>query len=265
MGVSDIATRMKFRWIARWRWAVSTPGDPYYINPENTPLSQQAPKPRIVVINHQAANIHSVGKALERCGADVEITDSAGALLAADGAVLPGVGASDAAMRALGELALIEPIREFVRSGRPMLSVCLGMQILFPESDEGDLPGLGLVDGRVARFDVDGPKGGAPRLKVPHMGWNTVRFTAPDAERHPVFRGIPDGSYFYFVHSYLCLPSNPGDIAATTDYGGTVCAAVVKGELIATQFHPEKSAELGLRIYANFVRHVAETAATRVA
>lgn len=265
MGVSDIATRMKFRWIPRWGWAVSTLGDPYYINPENTPLSQQAPKPRIVVINHQAANIHSVGKALERCGADVEITDSAGALLAADGAVLPGVGASDAAMRALGELALIEPIREFVRSGRPMLSVCLGMQILFPESDEGDLPGLGLVDGRVARFDVDGPKGGAPRLKVPHMGWNTVRFTAPDAERHPVFRGIPDGSYFYFVHSYLCLPSNPGDIAATTDYGGTVCAAVVKGELIATQFHPEKSAELGLRIYSNFVRHVAETAATRVA
>lgn len=220
-----------------------------------------------MVINHQAANIHSVGKALERCGADVDITDSAEALLAADGAVLPGVGAFNAAMRALGELELIEPIREFVRSGRPMLSVCLGMQILFPESDEGELRGLGLMDGRVARFDVDSSssKGGGPRLKVPHMGWNTVRFTAPDAERHPVFRGIPDGSYFYFVHSYLCLPSDPGDIAATTDYGGTVCAALVKGDLVATQFHPEKSAELGLRIYSNFVRHVARTAAARVA
>ena len=228
-------------------------------------MSEQLHKPRIVVINHQAANIHSVGKALELCGADVEITDSGDALLAADGAVLPGVGAADAAMRALGELELTDPIREFVESGRPMLSVCLGMQLLFPESDEGELPGLGLIGGRVERFDADMSNGATPRLKVPHMGWNSVDFTAPDTERHPVFRGIPDGSYFYFVHSYKCEPSNPGDVAATTEYGGSVCAAVVKGELIATQFHPEKSAALGLKIYTNFVRHVAETAASRVA
>lgn len=218
-----------------------------------------------MVINHQAANIHSVGKALERCGADVEITGSAAALSAADGAVLPGVGASDAAMRALEELGLVEPIREFVRSGRPLLSVCLGMQLLFPVSDEGQLPGLDLVGGRVVRFEFGKTDPGSPRLKVPHMGWNSIRFTAPDDERHPVFRGIPDGSYFYFVHSYHCVPSDASDVAAETEYGGPVCAAVVKGELIATQFHPEKSADLGLKIYANFVRHVAETAAARVA
>lgn len=228
-------------------------------------MSQQSRKPRIVVINHQAANIHSVSKALERCGADVEITDSAETLLAADGAVLPGVGANDTAMRALGELQLIEPIREFVRSGKPLLSVCLGMQLLFSDSDEGELPALGLVDGRVVLFDIDEPVDGGPRLKVPHMGWNTVKFTAADADRHPVFRGIPDGSYFYFVHSYHCMPSDSADIAATTTYGTPVCAAVVKGQLVATQFHPEKSADLGLKIYTNFVRHVAELTATRVA
>jgi glutamine amidotransferase len=226
-------------------------------------LSQQSQKPRIVVINHQAANIHSVSKALERCGADVEITDSAAKLLAADGAVLPGVGANDTAMRALGELQLIEPIREFASSGKPLLSVCLGMQLLFSDSDEGNLPALGIVEGRVILFDMEEQANDGPRLKVPHMGWNSVTFTADDADRHPVFRGIPDGSYFYFVHSYHCLPSNSADIAATTGYGGPVCAAVARDNLIATQFHPEKSADLGLKIYTNFVRHVAETAAAR--
>ena len=216
------------------------------------------------MINHRAANIHSVSKALERCGADVVVTDSAQELLEVDGAVLPGVGAADAAMRTLGELNLIEPIREFARSGRPLLSICLGMQLLFPDSEEGDLAGLGLVDGRVSLFDIKEPVGDGPRLKVPHMGWNSVKFTANDADRHPVFRGIPDGSYFYFVHSFHCLPSETGEIAAITEYGGPVCAIVVKDQLIATQFHPEKSADLGLKIYTNFVRHVAEMAAARV-
>ncbi|MFP6680207.1 MAG: imidazole glycerol phosphate synthase subunit HisH [Dehalococcoidia bacterium] len=221
-------------------------------------------KPHIVVVNHQAANIHSVGKALEWCGADVEVTDSSESLMAADGAVLPGVGAMDAAMRALEELDLIEPIREFARSGRPMLSVCLGMQLLFPESDEGERSGLGLVDGQVSRFDVDKPGLDGSRLKVPHMGWNSINFVKPEEDRHPVFRGIPEDSYFYFVHSFHCQPSNPADVAATTAYGGPVCAAIAKGELVATQFHPEKSADLGLKIYTNFVRHVANLKSGRI-
>ena len=227
-------------------------------------MSENTGKPHIVVVNHQAANIHSVGKALEWCGADVEVTDSAESLMAADGAVLPGVGAMDAAMRALDDLDLIEPIREFARSGRPMLSVCLGMQLLFPESDEGERSGLGLVDGQVSRFDVDEPGLDGSRLKVPHMGWNSINFVKPKEDRHPVFRGIPDDSYFYFVHSFHCQPSNPADVAATTAYGGPVCAAIAKGELVATQFHPEKSADLGLKIYTNFVRHVANMKSGRV-
>jgi len=219
--------------------------------------------PRIVVVNHQAANIHSVAKALERMGADVQVTVDVQALAAADGAVLPGVGASDAAMRALSGLALAEPLREFARSGRPLLCVCLGMQLLFPCSEEGSLPGLGLLDGQVRRFQVDMPADyGDGRLKVPHMGWNEVTFTGGKGERHPVFEGIDQGEHFYFVHSYYCAPSHPAAVAATARYGVGFCAAVAQGEIVGTQFHPEKSGSLGLRIYENFTRHVAERAAS---
>ena len=211
------------------------------------------PKLRIVVIDHRAANIHSVAKALARCGIDPIVSGAAKDLETADGAVLPGVGAIDAAMRNLQNLGLVEPIRRFVASRRPLLGVCLGMQLLFPKSEEGDLPGLGLIDGEVVRFPDDMPD----RLKVPHMGWNSVTFTE-SALRHPVFDGVRQGSYFYFVHSYYCKPAHEADVAATTDYGGEVCAAVIKGEVVATQFHPEKSGLVGLRIYENFVEYVAE-------
>ena len=217
--------------------------------------------PRIVVVNHQAANIHSVAKALEKTGADVLVTVDVQALAGADGAVLPGVGASDAAMRALGGLGLIEPLKEFARSGRPLLCVCLGMQLLFPRSDEGGLPGLGLLDGDVRRFRDDMPADcGDGRLKVPHMGWNAVAFTGGEGDRHPVFEGIEQGEHFYFVHSYYCAPSDPAAVAATARYGVEFCAAVAHGEVVGTQFHPEKSGSLGLRIYENFTRHVAELA-----
>ena len=212
--------------------------------------------PRFVVINHTAANIHSVAKALERCGADTVVSSSPADLAAADGAVLPGVGASDAAMRALDRLGLIDPIKEFAASGRPLLGVCLGMQLLFEKSDEGDLPGLGLIQGEVVRL----PRNGG-RLKIPHMGWNSVAFTGDSEVRHPVFSGLPQDGYFYFVHSYVCRPTDARDIAATTHYGSEICAAVARGEIVATQFHPEKSQALGLRIYRNFVRHVAQRAA----
>ena len=218
--------------------------------------------PRIVVVNHQAANIHSVAKALERVGADVLVTVDEKALADADGAVLPGVGASDAAMRALVETGLIEPLRAFARSGRPLLCVCLGMQLLFPRSEEGGLPGLALVDGDVLRFRDDMPADhGNGRLKVPHMGWNSVTFTGDERTRHPAFRGIRQGEYFYFVHSYYCAPTDGATVAATVRYGIEFCAAAVDGEVIGTQFHPEKSGALGLRIYDNFTRHVANLAA----
>ena len=214
--------------------------------------------PRIVVVNHQAANIHSVAKALEKTGADVLVTVDVQALADADGAVLPGVGASDAAMRALSDLGLIEPLKEFARSGRPLLCVCLGMQLLFPRSDEGGLPGLGLLDGDVGRFPDDMPADyGNGRLKVPHMGWNAVAFADGEGARHPVFEGIEEGEHFYFVHSYYCAPSDPAAVAATARYGVEFCAAVAQGEVVGTQFHPEKSGSPGLRIYGNFTRHVA--------
>ncbi len=208
-------------------------------------------RPRIAVVNHTAANIHSVAKALERCGAEADVTTAASDLKTADGAVLPGVGAFDVAMRALDRLSLIEPIKDFVASGRPFLGVCLGMQLLFEESDEGELPGLGLLRGRVARMSTHGG-----RLKIPHMGWNAVTFTEGPAARHPAFEGLPQDGHFYFVHSFACEPEDPADVAATTQYGGEICAAVAHGTVAATQFHPEKSQTLGLQIYRNFVRNV---------
>lgn len=216
-------------------------------------------RPKIVVIDHRAANIHSVAKALTRCGLDPVVSSDPRDLESANGAVLPGVGAIDAAMRNLQSMGFVEPLRHYVASGRPLLGVCLGMQLLFPKSEEGNMPGLGLVEGEVVRFADDMSDPGAPsgRLKVPHMGWNSVVLT-DTARKHPVFDGIRQGSYFYFVHSYCCRPARASDVAATTSYGGEVCAAVIKGEIVATQFHPEKSSVVGLRIYENFVEYVAE-------
>ncbi|MBM3958195.1 MAG: imidazole glycerol phosphate synthase subunit HisH [SAR202 cluster bacterium] len=222
-------------------------------------------KPRIVVIDHRSANIHSVAKALVRCGVEPVVSSAPEDLARADGAVLPGVGAIDAAMRALTRLELIEPIKRFVAAGRPLLCVCLGMQLLFPRSEEGREGGLGLVDGNVVRFE-DGMHSayGDGALKVPHMGWNRVHLS-DDARAHPVFAGVPQESYFYFVHSYHCRPADQARIAATTDYGVSVCAALIDGEIIATQFHPEKSGVVGLRIYENFVAYVTARAAARAA
>ena len=215
---------------------------------------------RIVVLNTRAANIHSVKKALDRVGADTTVTSDPAVLAGAEAAVLPGVGASDAAMRALNEAGLTGPVRQFAASGRPLLCVCLGMQVLFERSEEGALPGLGILKGDVRLLPGDMRDGAGSRLKVPHMGWNSVRFT-PAGRRHPVFAGIPDGSHFYFVHSYHCVPADAADVAATASYGIEVCAAVVHGEVVGTQFHPEKSGDLGLSIYRNFVAHAAKVRA----
>ncbi|MCH7734797.1 MAG: imidazole glycerol phosphate synthase subunit HisH [Chloroflexi bacterium] len=211
--------------------------------------------PLIVVVNHKAANIHSVDKALQRVGANAIVSSSADDLASASAAVLPGVGSSDAAMRALRKLDLIEPLKDFAASGRPLLGVCLGMQLLFDSSQEGDMPGLGLIPGEVKRMAPVAD--GAPR-KIPHMGWNSVLFSGDGVGNgglgHPLFDGTEQNSYFYFVHSYECVPADPDDVLATTEYGTTICAAAGRGNVVGTQFHPEKSHDLGLRLYENFVQ-----------
>ena len=195
--------------------------------------------PLIMVVNHKAANIHSVDKALQRVGANAIVSSSADDLASASAAVLPGVGSSDAAMRALRKLDLIEPLKDFAASGRPLLGVCLGMQLLFDSSEEGDMPGLGLIPGVVKRM---APTADGASRKIPHMGWNTVRWTG----EHPVTKGIPDGSYFYFVHSFYPVPTDDDVTLGETTYGLTFPSVVARVNIVATQFHPEKSGADGL-------------------
>lgn len=199
-------------------------------------------KLRVAVVDYEAGNIRSVAKALEAVGAAPLVTSKPSDLLAADAIVLPGQGRCDQAMSALASRDLTEAVHRVIQEGRPFFGVCVGLQLLLDSSEEGDAKCLGVVPGRVVRF--------AAALKVPHMGWNSVTFRA----EHPVFQGVPQGSYFYFVHSYYPAPVNARDVAATATYGVEFCCAVARGNLVATQFHPEKSGEVGLRLYANFVR-----------
>lgn len=208
---------------------------------------------RLAIINTGAANIHSVEKAVRVAGGEPVVTTSANVISDAHAAILPGVGANDAVMQQLVDRELPDTIRDFAASGRPMLCVCLGMQILFESSEEGELPGLGILRGDVVRFSVDVNAPDGKKLKVPHMGWNTVHFRDHEVERHPAFAGIPQDSFFYFVHSYHCRAENPANVAATSPHGIDVCAAVVHENVIGTQFHPEKSGRSGLEIYAKFL------------
>ena len=215
-------------------------------------MTESFSAPNIVIINTRAANVHSVDKALRKVGANPIITSDPKELASADAAILPGVGASDSVMIALNSLGLTDPVKQFAASGRPLLCICVGLQVLFNSSEEGDLPGLGLVQGSVKLI----PQGMKDKLgnnmKVPHIGWNEVRFSDGKSERNPIFKGIPQGSHFYFVHSYHCVPDEQSEVAATANYGVEVCAAVVRGNVVGTQFHPEKSGSIGLQIYKNF-------------
>ena len=215
-------------------------------------MTESFSAPNIVIINTRAANVHSVDKALRKVGANPVITSDPKELASADAAVLPGVGASDSVMIALNSLGLTDPVKQFAASGRPLLCICVGLQVLFNSSEEGNLPGLGLVQGSVKLI----PRGMKDKLgnnmKVPHIGWNEVRFSDGKNERNPIFKGIPQRSHFYFIHSYHCVPDEQSEVAATADYGVEVCAAVVRGNVVGTQFHPEKSGSIGLQIYKNF-------------
>jgi glutamine amidotransferase len=196
----------------------------------------------VVIVDYGAGNLRSVQKAVERAGYHPLITDNPGDVLDADAVILPGVGAAADTMRNLREHAMEEPVRSVIALGRPFLGVCMGLQALLTRSEEdGEQSCLNVLPGVVRRL----PSG----QKVPHMGWNEVRQLRP----HPIFRGIPDGAYFYFLHSYYVDPEDTSAVIAESAYGVPFAAAVARGNLVATQFHPEKSGDLGLRIYANFL------------
>ncbi len=201
--------------------------------------------PTIAIIDYGMGNLRSVAKAVEAAGGAVRIVTRPGEIGDAAGLVLPGVGALADCVGALRASGLAGALADWIAADRPFLGVCLGLQALFDHSEEGDTPGLGIFRGRIVRFRL--PAG----LKVPHMGWNTVRFTRPD---HPLVAGLAaEGEAFYFVHSYYCVPEDPALVLAECDYGVRFTAAIARGRCHATQFHPEKSQAKGIRLYRNFV------------
>ena len=206
---------------------------------------------RVAVIDTGICNLRSVTKALEAVGASPIVVRSTAEAEASDagGLVLPGVGALRDCVSSLRSSGLDATVREWIAADRPFLGVCLGMQALFDGSDEGGVSGLGIFPGRVVRFRLEAP------LKVPHMGWNTVRFVRPGTSLQ---EGLADdGEAFYFVHSYHCVPADRSLVLAECDYGLPFVAALARGRVFATQFHPEKSQAKGLQIYRNFAASAA--------
>jgi glutamine amidotransferase len=209
----------------------------------------------IGVVDYGMGNLRSVGKALESLGFPVEVTGDASVLAGCRGLVLPGVGAFRDCMDNLRKGGLLPFLSDWLASGRPFLGICLGLQLLFTESEEfGRHEGIGFLPGKVVRFPAGmtepRPGGGERRLKIPHMGWNRIDVTTD----HPVLEGIPSGSCFYFVHSYYVVPDDPAVVAARSSYGVDFTAAVASGNRLAVQFHPEKSQSAGLRLLSNFGR-----------
>ena len=208
--------------------------------------------PTVAVVDYGAGNLRSVTKALERSGARAEVVADPEGLRAADAVVLPGAGAFADAANSLRDKGLAEAIVESIDSGTPYLGLCLGLQLLFDESDEhGVTRGLGVLPGRVERFREKDANGEV--LRVPHIGWNAVRFCG----EHPVLAPLADGNCFYFVHSYRAVPAREGDTVGWTSYGGEFAAAVARGNVVAVQFHPEKSQAAGKKLLDAFVDWVA--------
>lgn len=200
---------------------------------------------KIVVIDYDMGNLHSVCKALEKAGGDVKVSDEAKAIASADALILPGVGSFDPAIEHLQVRDLIYPIQQAVKSGKPFLGICLGLQILFEASEEGEKDGLAIIEGKVKRFQSE------PNITIPHMGWNTLQIKHSN---HPLWQNLPPSPYFYFVHSYYVSPVDSRVISAEVTHGTqTVTASIVQDNVMAVQFHPEKSAEAGLQMLSNFV------------
>ena len=201
----------------------------------------------IAVVDYDMGNLHSVCKGLENVGAVPKITDSPAIIEQADAVVLPGVGSFDPAMQNLRSRGLIEPIKNAIASGKPFLGICLGLQILFESSEEGVEPGLGVIPGSVRRFRSE------PGLTIPHMGWNQLQF----AQDLALWQNLPAEPWVYFVHSYYVDPVDPKVRSAIVTHGSqNVTAAIAKDNLMAVQFHPEKSSSTGLQMLSNFVMQV---------
>jgi glutamine amidotransferase len=199
----------------------------------------------LAIIDYGMGNLRSVQKGFERVGVDAIVTRDAAGIKAAAGVVLPGVGAFGACMDNLREYGLIDVVHEVIAAGTPFLGICLGMQLLFDESEEfGPVAGLGILPGRCVRFRPPAESD----LRVPHMGWNQIALR----QRVPHLEGIADCAFVYFVHSFYVVPTDPAVIATATDYGGEFVSSVAKDNIFACQFHPEKSQEVGLRILRNF-------------
>jgi glutamine amidotransferase len=195
----------------------------------------------IDVIDYRAGNAPSVLYALEHLGLPARLATTAAEVAAADRIILPGVGAARATIDSLVEQDLVGALTERVQGGRiPFLGICIGLQVLFDHSEEGDTPGLGWVPGTVRRFPPTG--------RVPQIGWNEVRFARP----HPVLANVPDNGHYYFVNSYYCVPDDPADVLGVTDYTVEFCSVVARDNVVATQFHAEKSGELGLALLRGF-------------
>ena len=205
----------------------------------------------VAVIDYGMGNLHSIEKALQHADPSVEVkvTHEAASILAADRVVFPGVGAMRDCMAALKSRDLVQVI-EAVAATRPLLGICLGMQALLSRSEEnGGTDAIGLIPGQVVRFTPGLANAAGEALKTPQMGWNRVHPVRP----HALFAGIPDGSWFYFVHSFYAQPESAEDIGATTDYPSAFASAIIHGRVAAVQFHPEKSQEAGLRLLQNFL------------
>ena len=197
----------------------------------------------IAIIDYGAGNIQSVYKALKYVGCDCIVTNDKDEIMKADGAILPGVGSFGNSMDNMNKNGITETVREFIKTKKPFLGICLGLQLLFPESEESPgVKGIDIFKGTVTKIpDGEG-------LKIPHMGWNSIKLLKKDG----IFKGIKDNSYVYFVHSYYLNAENKGIVAAQTEYGVTIDAAVSYENVTATQFHPEKSGEVGLQMLRNF-------------
>jgi len=194
---------------------------------------------KVAIIDYGVGNLHSIRRGIELAGADARVTSELAEIEAADAIVLPGVGAFESAMEGLKNK--LDVIREVVQAGKPLLGICLGMQLLLERSEEGNGDGMNLIPGEVVRLSQG--------LKVPHMGWNSLELR----REHPILAGIASGSYMYFVHSYYARPENSSTILATTGYGVEFPSIIAQGSIIGVQFHPEKSSKLGLQLLQNFV------------